>query len=192
MAVIVGQRRREQDPSPHDVVSRQCNEHGMLDTVVKCIAVTNAFERKPCDRWDKFGQPGVRGPKPAFHVGRQKRAQGVGCQFGNRDHETQPCGTVQLAVATYLGHGQGPQAGVPLTAPRRNGPPICLSTIPAANGLGRRTTSHTGIFTPRLGQYSDRAYWPKAFLPVRFFTGGRHPPALIVIAIGFVNTGTDR
>src|SRR5215470_3521767 len=32
---------------------------------------------------------------------------------------------------------------------------------------------------------------PKAFLPVRFFTGRRHRPALIVITIGFVNKAAD-
>jgi|SRR5712691_8096752 len=40
--------------------------------------------------------------------------------------------------------------------------------------------------------FQSRTLTPKAFLPVRFFTGRRRPHALIVIAIGLVYASPDR
>ena len=63
-----------------DIVSRQRDQHRMLDIVVKRIAVADAFERDAGRRRHDLHQ-GLRGSEPATHKGPEKFFQRVYGQF---------------------------------------------------------------------------------------------------------------
>jgi hypothetical protein len=73
---IIGRRRRHQQCTTlEDVVSRQSDEHRMLNVVVEGIAVADAFEGQLGGKRDDFGQPRMGGPEPILHIGGQERTQ---------------------------------------------------------------------------------------------------------------------
>ncbi len=59
MGVVVRQDRRNQRPSAHYVVSRQCYQHRMFDIMIKGVAPANAFERKSGNGLNQLGQTRV-------------------------------------------------------------------------------------------------------------------------------------
>ena len=84
--VVVRGRVGEQRAALEDIVARQGDEHGMLDIVVKGVAVADAFEREPRREWNDLGEPRVRDPEPVSDVVRQIRAKRFGREPRHRDH----------------------------------------------------------------------------------------------------------
>src|SRR6266478_6698748 len=68
------------------------DQHRVLDIVVECIAVADAFQRDAGDRRDQLDQAGFRGAVPPLHVAREKSAEGVGRELRNGYHDRSPLG----------------------------------------------------------------------------------------------------
>ena len=66
------------------------DQHRVLDIVVQCIAVADAFQRNAGDRWDQLDQAGFCGAIPPLHVAREKSAEGVGRELRNGYHDRFP------------------------------------------------------------------------------------------------------
>lgn len=81
-----------QRAAAQNVMAREGDQHRVLDIVVQCIAVADAFQRDAGDRRDQLDQPGFRGAIPPLHVAREKSAEGVGRELGNgyHDHYSRP------------------------------------------------------------------------------------------------------
>ena len=57
-----------QRTAAHDVVPGKRHQHGVLDIVVECIAVTNALERDTRDRRHRLDQALMPGAETPTHV----------------------------------------------------------------------------------------------------------------------------
>jgi hypothetical protein len=71
-------------------VTCEGDQHRVLDIVVECIAVADAFQRDARDRGDQLDQAGFRGAVPPLHVAREKSAESVGRELRNGYHDRSP------------------------------------------------------------------------------------------------------
>jgi hypothetical protein len=71
-------------------VACEGDQHRVLDIVVQCIAVADAFQRDAGDRRDQLDQAGFSGAVPPLHVAREKSAEGVGRELRDGYHDRFP------------------------------------------------------------------------------------------------------
>jgi hypothetical protein len=91
-----------QRAAAQDVVPGQCHEHSVLDIVIECIAVADAFEGNPGDRRHHLDEMRLRGAKAAAHVVCEEFAQCVGCKLRHGNHRH--CPRISRATASSRPH----------------------------------------------------------------------------------------
>src|SRR5262249_35655099 len=91
------------------------DQHRVLDIVVQCIAVADAFQRDAGDRRDQLDQAGFCTAVPPLHVAREKSAESIGRELGNGYHDRFPLSTrlrrqPNSVACIYLGGMTAPAA----------------------------------------------------------------------------------